>query len=354
VPVLSDAAAFTQGELDRSRRFHRPRHVALVLQLAIGIGILTALTERSLPGPWWIAAILTPVAVELVAGLARLPVGIWRYRQDVRYGLSDHAPRGFAVDVAKGLAVGAVLTAAALAPLFALAHWLPVWWPVPAAVGAALLVVGLTVLAPLVVEPVFNRFRPLERSALVARLRTLADRAGSPVREILVADASRRTARRNAYVSGLGRTRRVVVWDTLLDEPEDEIAVVVAHELGHRARRHVAWLTALAMVAAAAFVLGLRLVVARPTPDDTAGILLLGFLCELALLPFGSALSRRFERSADRFSLELTHDPAAYTSLHRRLALANLAELEPPRLLYYWFFSHPTPPERLRAVESMS
>src|SRR5207245_5546311 len=115
----------------------------------------------------------------------------------------------------------------------------------------------------------------------------------------------------------------------------------------HRVQRHVAALTALTMAGAAGFVVILRLLRPHPVPRDTAFILLLGLALELALLPAGSALLRRFERAADRFSLALTGDRAAYQALHRDLALANLSDLRPPKWLYYWLFSHPTPPERL-------
>jgi STE24 endopeptidase len=105
------------------------------------------------------------------------------------------------------------------------------------------------------------------------------------------------------------------------------------------------------MAGAAGFVVVLRLVRPHPVPRDTAFVLLLGLVLELATLPLLSALARRFERVADRFSLRLTGDRAAYEGLHRRLALANLADLAPPKWLYYWLFSHPTPVERLSDIQ---
>jgi STE24 endopeptidase len=348
--VLSASAGFTPDERERSRRYHRPRHVALLANLGLSFATLGVLTQLRLPFAWWINAVATPAVVELALGAVHVPVAVWRFRQDRAYGLSTQTNRGFAVDIAKGTAVGTALTVASLAPLFALAHWWPHGWPIPAALGAAAFVVFLGFVAPLVLEPVFNRFRPLDDRQLADRLRSLADAAGAPVRDVLVADASRRTTRHNAYVSGLGRTRRVVVWDTLLAGPEDEIALVVAHELGHRARRHVAQLTAVAAASLAAFVVVVRLALPQPRPHDTALILLLGLVCELATLPPAAALSRRFEREADRFSLALTGDRTAYIGLHERLALANLAELDPPKWLYYWLFSHPTPSQRLDAA----
>lgn len=338
---------FSDTEVQRSRRFHRPRYVALVLDLLLSVAVLAALTRLRLPLGFWAGALVYPVVVQTVAEAARLPIAWWRHRHDVRWDLSQQQPLGWAVDQAKGLAVGAALAVVAFAPLFAVVHWFPHDWPWLAALGAGALVFTLGVLAPVVLEPVFNRFTPLDDEELATRLHALAERAGVPVREILVADASRRTSRQNAYVSGLGRTRRVVLWDTLLAAPADEIAVVLAHELGHRVRRHVAVLTAVGVLGAAGFVACLRLVLARPAPHDAAAIVLLGLGLELAAAPAAAALSRRFERVADRFSVAVTGDRAAFASLHRRLALANLADLQPPAWLYAWFASHPTPPERI-------
>lgn len=331
----------------RSRAFHRPRYAALVLDLVISVALLALLTRLRLPLRWWLGALGYPVVVQGLTELARLPVAWWRYRHDVRWELSHQQRGAWAVDQAKALAVGSALAVLAFAPLFALARWFPhSWWWI-AALGAALLVFLLGFLAPVVLEPVFNRFAPLDDPALAARLRALAERAGAPVREILVADASRRTTRQNAYVSGIGRTRRVVLWDTLLDTPADEVAVVLAHELGHRVRRHVAVLTVAGVLGTAGLVCVIRVVLPHPVPHDTAGIVLLALGLELGALPFAAALSRRFERAADRFSLDLTGDRAAFAALHRRLALANLVDLRPPRWLYYWCASHPTPSERL-------
>jgi STE24 endopeptidase len=158
----------------------------------------------------------------------------------------------------------------------------------------------------------------------------------------------------NAYVSGLGRTRRVVLFDTLVErQPADEVELVVAHELGHRRSRHVAKLTALAMAGAAAFVLILWAALdAPPGPRDLALVLFLGTALEWAAAPFGAALSRRFEREADRFSVEATGGAAVFERAFRELAAANLADLDPPRALYWLFFSHPTAPERIAAARS--
>jgi STE24 endopeptidase len=170
------------------------------------------------------------------------------------------------------------------------------------------------------------------------------------VRSVLVADASRRTTKVNAYVSGIGSTRRVVVFDTLLEAADPAaVQVVVAHELGHRRDGHVVKLTALAMAGAVVAVLLLWAVLGPRVADPRTlpEVLLLLLALELVALPGGSWLSRRFERAADRCSLDLTEEPAAFARAHLELARRNLSDLEPPRVVYLLLFSHPTPPERL-------
>src|SRR3954447_11736082 len=196
-------SGFTDEQIEQARRYHRPRYVALVLDLAISIAVLGALTQLALP------LVVAPAAIGTLAALAGLPVAWWRYRHDVAWGFARQSRRTWAVDQLKRLAIGAVLLSLALVPLFLLVRGFPHGWPWPAAAGAALLVFLLGFLAPLVLEPVFNRFEPLADEALSARLHAVAERAGAPVREILVVDASRRTTKTNAYVSGIGRTRRV-------------------------------------------------------------------------------------------------------------------------------------------------
>jgi STE24 endopeptidase len=269
-----------------------------------------------------------------------------------RWGLSTQSLGGWAADRAKGAAVGIGLATIAWTALVGLGRAFPGWWPLAAAGCAAFAVLFLTLLAPLVFEPLFNRFEPLPDEALARGLRRLAEEAGVPVRDVLVADASRRTVKSNAYVSGLGPTRRVVVWDTLLRSAgEPELRLVVAHELAHRRERHVLKGTLLGMAGAVVAVLVLWAVLGTPQPGDYASAALLVTGLEIVSLPFGAALSRRWERTADRFSLRLTGDRDAYVRTHLALARSNLAELEPPRLAYLALFTHPTPPERLALAD---
>lgn len=341
---------FSQEEVERSRRYHRPRYAALGARTLLVAGALVGL--RVVGGDldslgWPEAAVLWAAVVAVAQSLVALPVDLWNgHARERRWGFSTQSLGGWLADRAKGLAIGIVLTAAGWLGLVALARAVS-WWPAPAAVAAALLVLVLSFVAPVVLEPVFNRFAPLQDADLVARLRTLAERAGAPVREILVADASRRTTKLNAYVSGLGASRRVVVWDTLLDAAgEDGVELVVAHELGHRRLRHVAKLSAAAMALAAAFVLVLWAAFGKPVASDLpdASLLAIGF--EVVLLPLLNALSRRYERQADRFAIDLAGG-GTFAETMRELSRRNLSDLDPPRLAYLLLFSHPTPSERL-------
>ncbi|HZD86665.1 MAG TPA: M48 family metalloprotease [Gaiellaceae bacterium] len=356
--MATAAHDFTAAERERAAAYHRPLYAALLVDLGIGTGVLAALAWSPL-GVWLEPGSLPPVAaaaayaaivVALSDGL-RMPLALWRgWLRERRWGFSTQSLGGWVADRAKGLAVSVVLAAGAWAAAVGLAHALPGWWAVPAGAGLALAVVLLSFVTPVLLEPLFNRFRRLEDEALAGELRALAERAGVPVRDVLVTDASRRTTKLNAYVSGLGRTRRVVLFDTLLQAADaGAVRVVVAHELGHRRDRHVAKFTLLGMAGACAAVavlwavLGTR--VAEPATLPEALLLLTGL--ELSGLPFGAALSRRWERAADRCSLELSEDPDAFARVHLELARRNLSDLAPPRLVYALLFSHPTPPERL-------
>jgi STE24 endopeptidase len=358
----SASVGFSDDERARARAYHRPLYLALLADLALSTGVLAALAWSRL-GPWLDPAI-TPVAaaaafaaiVVAVSTLVRLPLSAWRgWWRERKWGFSTQSFGSWAADVGKGLAINVVIVAAVWAVGVALARALPGWWALPAGAALALSVLLLSFVAPVLLEPVFNRFEPLADDALAADLRGISERAGVPVRDVLVADASRRTTKVNAYVSGIGSTRRVVVFDTLLAAGDPaSVRVVVAHELGHRRDRHVVKLTALGMAAAAGAVAVVWGVLGTSVgnPQTFPKALLLVVALELALLPGGAWLSRRFEREADRASLDLTEEPDAFARAHTILAKRNLSELEPARLAYLFLFSHPTPPERLAAGEA--
>jgi STE24 endopeptidase len=215
------------------------------------------------------------------------------------------------------------------------------------------------------VEPIFNKFTPMEPGPLRENLVALAQRDGVPVRDVLVADASRRTTALNAYVSGLGPTRRIVVYDTLLTEaPPEEVEAVVAHELGHAKDRDVLTGTLIGALGTAAAVIAvyllgswtglLRRVGADAVTDPRAIALLMALAAVAGLVAAApqTLVSRRIEARADAHALALTDDPSTVESMERRLATKNLADVDPPRLEYLMFATHPSVVERIAAARA--
>lgn len=367
---------FSSEQIERGRSYHRPLYLAAMVEIALDLALLALLSFTALGDhlyaltsawPWWARGLAFSLCVLALAAAVRLPIAFWAgYLHEHAWELSTQSLGGWSLDRLKGLAISLLLGTGALLALLAAARAWPVAWPAIVATVAAFVVLTLSFIAPVVLEPLFSRFAPLADRELADSLQALAARAGVPVRRILVADASRRTHKLNAYVSGLARTRRLVLFDTLLAEASpQEVHLVVAHELGHRRARHVAKATLLGMLAAAAFVAGLWSFLRWPALRSALGVtgasdprtvpfvLLLGSALGLLASPLGASLSRRWERQADAFSLELTRDPETFESTHRRLALVNLLDLAPPRLFYLTSFTHPTPSERIAAARAL-
>ena len=365
------------AEPERARRYHDPRYRVILADLVVGLAFL-CLVAFTPPGhalagvvdalPEALGAALLGALLVVLSALLRLPFSVWLgLTHEREFGFSRQSGRDFALDRVKSVAIGALLTGVGMAGLVGAASLFPSWWPLVVAVGAALLVLLLSFVAPLVLEPVFNKFRPLDDPELRDAVLELAAATGVPVREVLVADASKRTTKLNAYVSGLGATRRVVLYDTLVDTATTpEVLTVVAHELGHRRYRHVALGTVIGMAGAAVFVLllwALLSVEAVLEAIDASGagdarvvpfVLLVGSVLGLLVAPLQAALSRRWEYASDRFAVEQTGDLPAFEAAFGRLSEANLPDPKPPRLVYLWLFSHPTVEERVAAARRLA
>ncbi|GAA2700489.1 M48 family metalloprotease [Micromonospora olivasterospora] len=343
--------------------------VGLLVALALGLsplgGRLVELVARPFGGHWVAQAVLGGLAVLFVADLLTVPFSAWRHAILTRYGLATNGWGGWTVDLLKSYAVTAVIGALALLGFYTVTRIAPRWWWAFGAAGAALLVVLLSFVVPVLVEPVFNRFTPMEQGPLRTELTSMAARDGVPVRDVLVADASRRTRAVNAYVSGLGPTRRVVVYDTMLREATPaEVTSVVAHELGHAKDRDV-WTGTLtgalgaALAVVALYLLGsagplLRLAGVDSIAEPRALPLLLALVTVAGLVsaPAQALVSRRIEARADAHALALTRDPATFEAMQRRLAGINLADPDPPRWEYLYSASHPSTVERIAAARA--
>jgi STE24 endopeptidase len=353
--------------------------VRLTTYTTLGLGLVVALVLGFTPlgarlvelagrpfGDHWVAqALLGGAALVAIGELAALPVAAWRETILRRYGLSTQTWGSWTVDLLKGYAVMAVLGAVVLLGFYGVTRLWPRWWWAVAAAGAAGLMVLFSFIFPVLVEPIFNRFTSMPEGELRTSLLELAARDGLPVRDVLVADASRRTTAVNAYVSGLGPTRRIVVFDTLLREASpDEVRAVVAHELGHAKRNDVLTGTLLSALGAAAAVCALYLlgswtgllrragVTSIVDPRALALLVALATLAGLVALPLQNLLSRRIEARADLHALALIEDSSTVERMESRLATRNLADVDPPRWHYLIFASHPSIVERMAAARA--
>ncbi|WP_328466960.1 M48 family metallopeptidase [Actinoplanes sp. NBC_00393] len=379
-PRADQLAALDQLPADqvaKGRAFHgelRPGNylgLALGLLVALALGLtpagarLVELAGRPFGDHWLARAVLGGLVVVLVAELVTLPLAIWRHTIVVRYGISTQTWSGWSADLLKSYAVGAVIGGLTLAGFFTVTHFAPRWWWAIGAAGAAGLVVLLSFVLPVLVEPIFNRFTPMPDGPLRAELLALAERDGVPVRDVLVADASRRTRAVNAYVSGLGPTRRIVVYDTMLTEATPaEVVSVTAHELGHAKENDVLTGTIMGALGAALavitlYLLGswgwlLRLAGVDSISEPRAIGLLLAVTTVAGLVagPAQAFVSRRVEARADQHALMLTGDPETFEAMQRRLGSINLADPDPPHWEHAMFASHPSTVQRMAAARA--
>ena len=356
---------------DRASRYHRLKRQAGIASLCWTLALLAALlfsggslAIRNASGRSAFAVVFYVAILLLLNEIGSLPLGFYSgFLLERRYGLS-HEPLGrWLLDQMKSFAIGLTLSSIAAAIVYAFIRMSPEHWWLPAGAVFALLIVGLTNVAPVLLLPLFYRVKPLEREALHARLLGLAERAGAKVLGAYEWGLSEKTRKANAALAGLGGTRRILVSDTMLAEySDDEIEVVLAHELAHHVHGDIwkgialesgltlaGFYLAARLLAAFAPAFGLRSVA------DIAGLPLLVLAAgavSLVMVPFAHAMSRAFERSADRFALTLTKNPGAFVSAMKRLAAQNLAEEHPSRLVQILFYSHPPVRERIAAAQA--
>lgn len=361
---------FTAGQVDRSEAFFDAvkwmSWLGLAVHLAVAVALAFTPVGRRLVGvvrqrvrPWWLQVPALVAAVLLVDRLATLPFAVRSEVVSRDYGLSTQAWGSWSLDLAKGVLINLLVLSLVLVALIGLARRFTRTWFVPASIGAAALVFGLSFAYPVVIEPAFNDFTPLPAGPLRTHLLELADESGVTVSDVLVADASTRTTSVNAYVSGFGATKRIVVYDTLLDAPDREVELVVAHELGHAADDDVLVGTAEGALGAALAVVLLYLALRperlrRPVGAGSVGDpavvpLLLGLVVLVMFVasPLQNSVSRQVEARADAHSLDLTGDPEGFIKMQQRLALTNISHLEPNPVLGFWFSSHPATLDRI-------
>jgi STE24 endopeptidase len=328
--------------------------VSLAVVLWLGVGARGPALVRRMPGPPLLQAALAGTLALSIARIATLPLGVVAEQARQAAGVSTRTWGRWALDVLIGHAFAVATTVGAVVGMIVVARRVTRWWLAAAPLAAGLVLV-LSLFYPLVVERAYLQFTPVQDAALIADVDELAAAYGLRIDEVLVADASRRTTARNAYVSGLGPTRRVVLYDTTLaDTPEDELRVLLAHELAHAAAQDVLRGTALGAAGAALGTLLIALVLQRagpgprrPVPSAAPFLVALIAVVSAVAEPGVNVVSRQLERQADARALQVSDDPDAAIRLVRSLTLSSRQDPDPPPVLHWWFATHPSAVERI-------
>ena len=354
----------------RVKRYHRTRRILGVGGFGLDFAVLVVLLVTG----WTIAlrifasgkssepalALLIYLALfGIITKAVGLPIDFVRgYWLEHRYGLSNLSLRAWVKDQAKGFLVGGVLAVIALECLYwTMRRWPEHWWVIAAVIFVGFFVL-LANLAPILIFPIFFKFKPLENSSLQERLLELSRRAGTRVKGVFEWKLSEKTKKANAALVGLGNTRRIILADTLLERlTDEEVEAVLAHELGHHVERHV--FKGMAVQVAATF-LGFYLahaVLVRFSgrlgfsgPADFANLPLLALtatVLSLVLLPLVNAHSRHMERQADAYALRAIEKKSAFVSSMEKLAELNMAERRPHPWIEFIFHSHPSIEKRI-------
>jgi STE24 endopeptidase len=353
---------FSDEELARGARFARPQLAIAAAAGAVQFALVAAAAARpprvlGRLRSWPLAgSAVVAAGLALATRLCALPFSALARRRALAVGLATQSWPGWAADVVKGSAIEALFAGTAGTAVTVAARRYPRTWWLVAAGGTIGFGAVLALLGPVALDPIFNDFEPLPQGQTRSDVLELAAAAGVAVGEVYAVDASRRTNAANAYVTGLGPTKRVVLFDTLLDRyGRDEVRGVVAHELAHvrhrDVRRGIAFGAIVAGPAALATARVSRLLPGEPgTPAALPGLALAAALISAPVGFIGSRLSRAIERRADAYSLELTRAPEAFISFERRIVLQNLADIDPPWWLQALLASHPSTAERIGAA----
>ena len=302
--------------------------------------------------------------------LLRLPLAYYGgYVVEKRFGLTNQSRRGWLLDSLKGFGVGAAINTPLTTGFLYIARRHPQrWWLIASAIALPITVL-FAGLYPVLIAPIFNKYEPLENDALASRVREMSESEGVRVSRVMRMDMSRQTKKANAFFAGVGRSKRIVLADTLIDQfTPEEVETVVAHELAHQVHRDTWKLIGLSGVATVsgawllhkvfpAVVRRTRPLTGATTLGDPASLPLVGLVTGvfgLLAMPVVNAYIRRMERSADRYAVQLTRDPESFIGAMRRLQQTNLADPDPPVWVRVLLHSHPSIGERVRWAEKLA
>ena len=360
-PVRAESY-FSASEIERARDYHRPQLAIYGGVLAIELGVLALLVARPprrLRGPFehpLRASAVAGAALSVALTVSILPLRVVSRERAKDYGLVTQSWTGYARDQAVSAAIGALVAGLGAAAGVGLIRRFPRGWWVPGSVVVVAFGIVSIYAGPVVLDPLFNTFKALPEGRTRSDVLELARRAGVDVGEVYEVDASRRTTAANAYVTGLGATKRVVLYDTLLEHfTRDELRLVVAHELAHVHHRDVPnGLIYLAIVAPfglfAVAQLTRRLSPAgleQPGPLVLPALALSLTIMSTTISTISNQLSRRVEARADSFALQTTKEPEPFISFEQRIAIRNLSDPDPPKWETFLLATHPPTIQRI-------
>jgi len=320
---------------------------------------LSRWAQKSAFGSYWGGVLLFFASLWGLLQIIGLPFAIFgSYYWQHRWGFSTQTMGAWWMDYLKGAGLELAITSVGVVLFFWLINRWPHWW-LAGAVFFSLWLILQSFLWPVVVSPLFNRFEPVKNTTVLSMVRDLSQKAQLPVDQVLVMDASQRTTKANAYFTGLGRTKRIVLYDTLLEKyPPDEVKAVVAHEMAHWRQGHI--IKGLTMGILGNFILwGLLFLLLKTSlpvygrfPPVTWAVALLFFLLvSFTSSPLQNYISRNMEEEADRVAVTLTGDIPAAIRLQVDLSTRNMSDVSPPPFIRWFSYSHPPATERINNVK---
>ena len=361
---------------NRTKAYNREKNIITFVELGLtGVYFYFLLVwggasfVANLVRGWTAQPLLQFLLFSLIVGgifsVVSFPLSVYsEFILEHKYGLSRQTLWQWLWDKTKGLLVSSVISLPILLAFYYLLKTMPDWWWLWLGILLALVTVVLAQIAPVLIFPLFYKFKPLENQALVNRLQQLLNRYGFQLEGLYQFDMSSKTVKANAAFTGMGKTRRIILGDTLLEKfSEDEIEFVIAHEVGHFVHRHL--LKGIAVNLASIFI-GLYLVhLAYQYVLLHAGISdmlqleylpylgLFLFLFSLVVMPLTNGVSRRFEFQADAFAVRAVSNPQAAVSTLEKLAEINLTDPNPNPLIEFFFHSHPSISRRVQAIQKI-
>ena len=310
----------------------------------------------------WVEVVLFLLVYEAITTVIFLPFSYYGgFILQHRFGLSRQHRSGWASDWVKSTAIGAFFFVAGMTAFYLVVPAFPDRWWWILAIALTALALLLTYVAPVLLLPIFYKRSPVQDEDLAERIRTLAAKSGAHISQIYTIDMSRRTVAANAALTGIGRTRQVLLGDTMLQEfSPDEVETVVAHELGHHVHGDI-WKGLGLEIVGVWIGLFLLQYLVRPifllagvgdvsTLANLPLLLFIGEIASLVLMPVANAFSRHYEAQADAFAASTSRMPEAYAGALYRLAKQNLSELWPPRWVEVLLYTHPAIGRRMAAV----